>query len=152
MAATAPSGGRACNHLCGAASGLIGMNMKLPQFTLIAVVMLGGWLACGGAAIARNAKHGAARAYPELNKEPLAQELNLTADQQQQLRPILQEEAQKLKALRTNTGLNRAQKHQQLRTIHQETQARIKPILTPQQLAKWQQLRLQARLNHRLKT
>jgi len=82
----------------------------------------------------------------------VAQELDLTKDQKQQLKPILQEEAQKLKALRTDTSLSRQQKRQKLQQIRQDMVAKIKPILTPEQLVKWQELRGTKHANRGLKT
>ena len=60
----------------------------------------------------------------------LAEELKLTDQQKQQLKPILQDEAQKLKNLRAKTGLTKRQKHAQLNQIRQDPLARAKPILT----------------------
>jgi len=71
----------------------------------------------------------------------VAQELDLTKAQKQQLKPILQKEAQKLKALRADTSLSRQQKRQKLQQIRQDMVAKVKPILTPEQLDKWQKLR-----------
>ena len=73
----------------------------------------------------------------------LASELQLTDQQKQQLKPILRDEAQKLKNLRAQTGLSRRQKREQLKQIHKDLAARITPILTPAQLQEWQELRAQ---------
>jgi periplasmic protein CpxP/Spy len=120
------------------------MNMMLSKFSLPAAILLGVWLAFPPAATARGARlHAAAgrRAQVQKHMGKVAQELNITADQKQQLKPILQEEAQKVKALRADTSLSQQQKRQKLQEIRQDLLAKIKPILTPQQLAKWQQLR-----------
>jgi len=80
-----------CNHSSPAASCLDDMNIKLPRFILIAAVMLGGWPAaqaprlpsrheqCGCWYAARSLKH---------THGNIAQELNLTSDHRQQLRPF----------------------------------------------------------------
>ena len=75
----------------------------------------------------------------------LAAQLNLSGEQKQQLKPIFRDEAQKLKNLRAQTGLSRWQKHAQLNQIRQDLLARITPVLTPEQLQKWQELRGQNR-------
>ena len=75
----------------------------------------------------------------------IAAELQLTEAQKQELKPILQDEAQKLKNVRAETGLSRRQKRAQLIQIRQDLLARVKPILTPDQLAKWQKLRAEMR-------
>jgi periplasmic protein CpxP/Spy len=126
--------------------------MKPFRLIVIAAVILVGWLVCSTTANARGAKavRAASGQRPQLKNrlETLAQELNLTNHQKQQLRPILQEEAPKLKALRANTSLSQAQKRQQLKAIRQDLLAKIKPILTPEQLAKWQQLRGERHAKH----
>jgi len=81
----------------------------------------------------------------------VAQELHLTKDQKQQLKPILQEEAKKLKALRPETGLSVQQKRQKLQEIRKDMVAKVKPILTPEQLEKWQKLRGERHAKHRPK-
>jgi periplasmic protein CpxP/Spy len=84
--------------------------------------------------------------------QALAAELNLTADQQEQLRRIVQEQAARARALRINSSLNQAHKREQLRAMHRELQTKIKAILTPEQLAKWQQLRGEKHANRQPKT
>ncbi len=132
------------------------MNAKLFRSVVIAAVVLGGWLVCSTTATAAHAKSRAAarsgRAQVEKHAGKVAQELNLTKDQKQQLKPILQEEARKLKALRTETGLSGRQKRQKLQEIRQDMVAKVKPILTPEQLEKWQKLRQQTHAKHRAKS
>src|SRR5215831_3078127 len=55
----------------------------------------------------------------------LSKELNLTDAQKDKIRPILQEEAPKVKALRDDTTLTRQEKAEKLRAIHDETSAQI---------------------------
>ena len=73
--------------------------------------------------------------------QQVAQELNLTAEQKTQLRPIFKKEAEKLKALRDDTGLTREQRQEKVRTIRQEFQKEVKPVLTTEQWEKWQKIR-----------
>jgi Spy/CpxP family protein refolding chaperone len=73
--------------------------------------------------------------------QTVAKELGLTDDQKQQLKPILQAEAEKLKALRDDQSLTRPEKVEKLKTIREELLPQLKEILTPEQLAKWQKLR-----------
>jgi Spy/CpxP family protein refolding chaperone len=129
------------------------MNIKLHTLIPIAAVMLGGWLICSPSAVARDTTNDvpgrAARGQLRNRLEKVAQELDLTAEQRQQLKPILQEEGQKLKALRADTSLSKAQKHQQLKAIRQDLLTRVKPILTPEQLARWQEIRQQMHPNRK---
>ena len=94
--------------------------------------------AVGGGAQANNAE-----ALQKLEK--MAAALQLTPAQKQQVRPILIEEAPKLKAIKENTSLRPMQKAMQLRQIADATDAKLKPILTPQQYQTWQQMREQER-------
>jgi Spy/CpxP family protein refolding chaperone len=119
--------------------------MKLSCLSLIAAAVMGTLAACITTASALDATSNAraARGHTQSKHrtQAVAAELNLTADQRQQLKPILQDQAQKLKALRGDTGLNRAQKRARLQAIRQDLLARIKPILTPEQFAQWLKLR-----------
>lgn len=71
----------------------------------------------------------------------LARYLNLTDAQKAQIKPILQNEGQQLKALRNDTSLTPDQRKVKVQEIRQATRAQIQPILTPEQVAKFQDLR-----------
>jgi len=75
----------------------------------------------------------------------MAAALQLTPAQKQQVRPILMEEAPKLKAIKNDTSLGPLQKAMKLRQIGDATDAKLKPILTAQQYQTWQQMREQER-------
>jgi Spy/CpxP family protein refolding chaperone len=127
------------------------MNARVSQVRLVAAVVLGGLLVCcpvttQGANLGGPA--GAKLALARERFQDIAAQLQLTDQQKQQIKPILREEAQKLKSLRAETGLTKQQKHAQLKQIRQDLLARIKPILTPEQLAKWQTLRGELRGRH----
>lgn len=77
--------------------------------------------------------------------EKMSQALQLTPQQKQQIRPILMEEAPKLRALKENTSLGPLQKAMQMRQIADATDAKLKPILNPQQYQTWEQMRAQER-------
>ncbi len=77
--------------------------------------------------------------------EKMSQALQLTPQQKQQIRPILMEEAPKLRALKENTSLGPLQKAMQMRQIADATDAKLKPILTPSQYQTWEQMRAQER-------
>jgi Spy/CpxP family protein refolding chaperone len=117
------------------------MNMKLSNLSLIAAVLL----ACCATVTAQgantNAPAGGKHAQLKNRLQTIAAELSLTDDQKQQLKPILKDEAQKLKTLRADTSLDRAQKRAQRKAIRQDFVAKVKPILTPEQIEKWQSLR-----------
>jgi hypothetical protein len=71
----------------------------------------------------------------------LAKQLNLSPEQKMKLMPILQEEAPKLQAIKSNTSLTGMQKMEQLRAIHEQTNPQVQSILSPQQYEQFQQIR-----------
>ncbi len=77
--------------------------------------------------------------------EKMSAALQLTPAQKQQIKPILMEEAPKLKALKADTSLPPLQKAMKMRQIGEDTDAKLQPILTPEQNQKWQQMRAQER-------
>src|SRR5262245_49814163 len=60
-------------------------------------------------------------------------QLNLSPEQKAQLLPILEAEAPKISAIRSDASLSRLQKLEQMRAIHAESAPRVKTILTPEQ-------------------
>jgi len=77
--------------------------------------------------------------------EKMSAALQLTPQQKQQIRPILMEEAPKLKAIKTDTSLGPLQKAMKMHQIADDTDAKLKPILTPSQYQTWEQMRAQER-------
>jgi Spy/CpxP family protein refolding chaperone len=77
--------------------------------------------------------------------EKMATALQLTPAQKEQIRPILMEEAPKLKALKSDTSLGPMQKAMKMRQITEATDGKLQPILTPEQYQKLQQMQAQER-------
>lgn len=77
--------------------------------------------------------------------EKMSAALQLTPAQKQQIRPILVQEAPKLKALKADTSMPPLQKAMKMRQIGEDTDAKLQPILTPEQNQKWQQMRAEER-------
>lgn len=77
--------------------------------------------------------------------EKMSAALQLTPAQKEQVRPILMQEAPKLKAIKTDTSLGPMQKAMKMHQIADATDAKLKPILTPQQYQTWEQMRAQER-------
>ena len=73
----------------------------------------------------------------------LTKQLNLTPQQKMKLMPILEQEAPKVQAVKTNTSLTNLQKMEQLRAIHEQTNPQVQAILSPQQYQQFQQIRQQ---------
>lgn len=68
--------------------------------------------------------------------DQISSELNLTDAQKQQLKPILQSEAQQLKAVKDDTSLAPEQRQAKAKDIHQNYRSQISSILTPEQQKK----------------
>lgn len=81
------------------------------------------------------------RGDPQERLKQLAEELKLTDEQKEKLKPIFQEEMEKLKALREDTATPREAKFAKFREIQQANEAKIKPILTAEQVEKWEKLK-----------
>jgi Spy/CpxP family protein refolding chaperone len=73
--------------------------------------------------------------------QEVAKELGLTDTQKEQLKPVLQAEFAKMKALHDDQSLTRPEKLEKFKAIRAELLPQVKAILTPEQLAKWQKLR-----------
>ena len=119
------------------------MKTRITLLGPLAAITLGGLLLCAPVATQAGGLHGlkgGKNSSANDHTKALATELQLTEQQKQQLRPILQEAAQKLRTLRANTNLSKLQKRLQLSQIRQEARTRIKAILTPEQLEKWEKL------------
>lgn len=121
--------------------------MKTYKSKLLALIALGSLVAfaplvnadTSSSTSGRKATRRAAASNGQLKH--IDDELQLTADQKEKLKPIMQDETQKLKALRQDTSLSKQDKAAKIKTIHEETNAKVKPILTADQLEKWNKLR-----------
>src|SRR5215475_11561698 len=71
------------------------------------------------------------RAKVQDKLQHISSELNLSDAQQQQLKPILQGEAQQLKAVKADASLSDDQKRAKAKEIHQSAKSQMSTILTP---------------------
>jgi len=69
----------------------------------------------------------------------MSERLNLTDEQKEKIRPILQDEEKQLKGLRADTSLSPEQRREKRRQINQATRKQIGETLTPEQKAKWRE-------------
>lgn len=90
-----------------------------------------------------------AEGSPENHLKMLSEKLSLTDDQKTRMKPILQDEAQQMKAVRDDTSLSDAQKHAKMRAIHESFHDQINGVLTPEQQAKWKQMKQEAMEKHK---
>jgi len=71
----------------------------------------------------------------------MAKKLNLSQDQQNQLKPIFQAQHEQAKAIRNDSSLTQDQKKEKFQALRQDTMAKMNSILTPEQQQQWQQMR-----------
>jgi hypothetical protein len=77
--------------------------------------------------------------------EQMSAALQLTPQQKQQMLPIMMEEGQKMKGIKSNTSLGPMQKAMQMKQVGADMDAKVKPILNPDQYQKFEQIRAQER-------
>jgi Spy/CpxP family protein refolding chaperone len=89
---------------------------------------------------------------PARHLQHLTTKLGLTSEQQEKIKPILDEEAAQLKAI-DNEKLTRAERRTRMQELHGATFEKIRPILTPEQQKKHDAMREQMkdRRDHRMK-
>ena len=67
----------------------------------------------------------------------LSTQLNLTDEQKEKLKPMLQEEFTKVRELRQNDTLSREDKTAKLKELRADLQKKVETVLTPEQKEKW---------------
>src|SRR2546426_4433795 len=78
----------------------------------------------------------------------LSKKLNLTDDQKEKIRPILQDEEKQLKSLENDGTLTAQQKHRKARDIRMSSKSQMADILTPEQKQKIQSGRTRGEGHH----
>lgn len=73
--------------------------------------------------------------------QALATALSLTDDQKAKLKPIIQEEGEKLRALRQDTALDQEARRTKSQELRKTYAAKIKAVLTPEQAEKFDKMR-----------
>jgi len=79
--------------------------------------------------------------YFSTRLDHLNEMLNLTADQQDKVKPILEQESGELSRLRNNPSVSRKEKIKELKQAVEKSDQKMKPILTTDQWQKLQQIR-----------
>jgi Spy/CpxP family protein refolding chaperone len=104
------------------------------------------------AAVKQPAAGGRSAHLRERLKET-ARELNLTREQKHQLKPLIREQVQKLRALRQEKSLSTREKVQKFKAIRREMVPKLKQILTAEQFEKWQahRARVETEMRKRLR-
>jgi Spy/CpxP family protein refolding chaperone len=83
------------------------------------------------------------RMDPNRQLERLTQELSLTSDQQEKIKPVLLERQQKMQALMQNQSLSEEDRRAQMRTIMEGSNNSIKANLTDDQKQKFDAMQQQ---------
>ncbi len=81
----------------------------------------------------------------------MSEALKLTDEQKEKLKPIFKEEGEKLRAVFEDQNSSREEKAGKMREIREAGAAKIKPILTAEQLSKWEELRAEAQKKRKQK-
>jgi protein CpxP len=90
---------------------------------------------------------GGMRMDPDHQLARLTSALNLTTDQQSQIKPLLVDRQQKMQALMQNQSLSQDDRRAQARTISQGTNNSIKALLTDDQKQKFDTMQENMRRN-----
>lgn len=93
--------------------------------------------------------NGAQQFDPNRQVRMLTKKLNLTADQQQQLLPILTDRNQQVQAVLNDSSLSGKDRHGKMQAIREESQNKIKALLTQDQRQTYDGMLQQAREHHR---
>jgi len=75
---------------------------------------------------------------PAARLQEAIKDLNLTDAQKEQLKPVYQEQLEKLLDLRQDANLSMAEKLEKLKTMQQEIAPKLKKVLDADQFAKWE--------------
>jgi periplasmic protein CpxP/Spy len=86
---------------------------------------------------------------PDAHLQMLSEKLNLTDDQKAKLKPILEDGAQQFKSVKDDTSLTPEQKKAKMKAAHESMHSQINAILTPEQQAKFKQMKQEGMEKHK---
>ena len=89
---------------------------------------------------------------PDKRLAKMTKRYNLTADQQSQIKPILQDEQTQMQAMHSDTTTSREDKRSKMMSMHQASTQKIEAVLTDEQKQKFeadQQKMQERRAEHR---
>jgi Spy/CpxP family protein refolding chaperone len=75
---------------------------------------------------------------PDQRLAHMTKRYKLTADQQSQIKPILQDEQQQMQSMRSDTTSSREDKRSKMQSMHQASQQKIEAVLTDEQKQKFE--------------
>jgi len=88
----------------------------------------------------QGAAHGHGPMSPDQRLQMMTKQLNLTPDQQEKIKPLLENESQQMQTLHQNSSLTNEDRMTQMKQIRQTTNEQIKSDLNPDQQQKFQQM------------
>jgi Spy/CpxP family protein refolding chaperone len=95
--------------------------------------------------------HGGHMMDPDQRLAHMTKRYKLTADQQSQIKPILQDEQQQMQTLHSDTSMSRDDKRAKAMSMHQDSTQKIEAVLNDQQKQKFEadQQKMQQRMQER---
>ena len=87
---------------------------------------------------AQDGGHGPRRMDPDKQLQHMTKVLNLSADQQTQIKPILSDTDQKMQALWQDQSISRQDRHAKMQSIHEDSNAKIEAVLNSDQKQKFE--------------
>jgi len=75
---------------------------------------------------------------PDARLAHMTKRYKLTADQQSQIKPILQDEQQQMQSMHSDTSMSRDDKRAKMQSIHQADTQKIEAVLTDEQKQKFE--------------
>lgn len=131
--------------------------MKFKRTLIIAALAACGLFAGNLASLAQDAANAKPAGPPPgrqhmrggMNLDRLTKELKLTDEQKPKVKSILEAERQKMRDLRSDTNVSRADRRTKMRTIREDTMKKMKDVLTPEQFDKYQHMFQRGRRNAR---
>ncbi|HMK30327.1 MAG TPA: hypothetical protein VK473_11635 [Terriglobales bacterium] len=124
------------------------MKLKFALAVLLGALLALAAVAQDSAAQAGTPPADTTKTYPQEGRgfvQMLSQKLNLTADQQAKLKPILQQQHQQFMSVREDATLTADQKQAKMKEIREATDTQINGILTPEQQQQFAQMKSQHR-------
>ena len=93
--------------------------------------------------------HGHRGMDPDQQLQHLTKKLDLSADQQSQIKPILDSQSQQMQQLWQDQSTPREERHQKMMAIHQDTSQKIEAVLNDTQKQKYEAM--QAQMEQRMR-
>jgi periplasmic protein CpxP/Spy len=125
--------------------------------TLCTLALAGLLTLAGGAAIAQDNAAAApqqGQGYghhgmnPEAQLQHLTKHLDLTAEQQAQIKPILENRDAQMKQLWQDQALSQQDRHAKMQAIHQDTNSKIEAVLNDTQKQKFAEMQTRMQQEH----